>query len=398
VEVYPRARLAILSTGDELVDLAAGAARDERRGQIVDCNRPMLRALAAEAGAEPVDLGICGDEPGALRERLAAALRSADVVVTSGGVSRGSKDHMKALLAELGQVHFGEMCMKPGKPTTFATVPLAADGPGAAEGPGRPRLVFALPGNPVSCFVTFKLLVAPAIQRLQGWPAGAPLYPRVDAELAQDVEMDPQRPEYHRAVARWDGGRVLAESTGFQRSSRVASVCGANCLLEIPSQKGSLARGTVVKALLLPGAGGGCLAAGPPPGALGRPLAERAAGARRAARRPARGRAWRRRAPRGRAGRPAGRRRPGRQPGRARGGRRGREPAGCPRGEWSDDSDASRPPRRLILVLGGGGLGGRAAAAAQAVRGALHRDAPGVADALLREGLRQSPLAMLEDS
>mmetsp|Transcript_9987 Transcript_9987/g.26486 ORF Transcript_9987/g.26486 Transcript_9987/m.26486 type:complete len:680 (-) Transcript_9987:78-2117(-) len=243
VEVHARPHVALLSTGDELVDVGDSAARDERRGQVVDCNRPMLRALVKECGGEVVDLGIVKDEPDALRALMTKALASADVLVTSGGVSRGSKDHMKQLLSELGTVHFGEMCMKPGKPTTFATVPMAK---------GQRRLVFALPGNPVSCFVTFKLMVAPAILKLCGWPPGSPLYPRVDAELAQDVEMDPVRPEYHRALARWEGGRFIAQSTGFQRSSRVASVANANCFLEIPKRSGVLPRGTVVKALLLP--------------------------------------------------------------------------------------------------------------------------------------------------
>lgn len=267
VEVHRRPRVALLSTGDELVDVGDAGSRDERRGQVVDCNRPMLHALLKEAGAEPVDFGIVRDEPGRLRDVLQSALASADVVVTSGGVSRGSKDHVKPLLVELGHVHFGEMCMKPGKPTTFATIPLPAVGEAgnsavSASTPFAPRqrLVFALPGNPASCFVTFKLLVVPALEQLRGRPVGTPVYPRVDAELMQAVEMDPVRPEYHRAVARWQDGRIVAESTGFQRSSRVASCATANCLLELPARPGLMPKGTVVKALLLSGgsSGSGC--------------------------------------------------------------------------------------------------------------------------------------------
>eukprot|EP00913_Durusdinium_trenchii_P007017 g6601.t1 len=157
------------------------------------------------------------------------------------------QDYIKEVLGDLGELHFGEMCMKPGKPSTFATVKTGPD-------PAQKKLFFGLPGNPVSCFVTFNLLVAPAIQRLRGSP-GSPVYPRVDVELASPVQMDPVRPEYHRARARWQSGRIVAESTGFQRSSRIASIAEArtNCLLEIPKAHGTLTKGTVVKALLLTG-------------------------------------------------------------------------------------------------------------------------------------------------
>lgn len=247
VKVFRKPKVAVLSTGDEVLDVSAGSGPDSSRGQIIDSNRPMLKALVLEAGGEPLDCGIVQDNLDDLRQRLRDACAAADVVVTSGGVSRGSKDYQKQVLAELGQLHFGEMCMKPGKPSTFATVQMDRDGQ------TRRVLVFGLPGNPVSCFVTFKLLVHPALARLQGHPAEEPLFPRVEAELAQDVEMDPVRPEYHRARARWLNGRIVADSTGFQRSSRIASVAEANCFLEIPSRSGALRKGTVVKALLLPG-------------------------------------------------------------------------------------------------------------------------------------------------
>jgi len=111
-------------------------------------------------------------------------------------------------------------------------------------------LVFGLPGNPVSCFATFRLIVVPALERMRGRLHGTPVYPRVDVEITRPIEMDPIRPEYHRAVARWEGGHILATSTGFQRSSRVTSVNAANCFLEIPKDKGVLPEGSIVKALL----------------------------------------------------------------------------------------------------------------------------------------------------
>lgn len=151
--------------------------------------------------------------------------------------------------------------MKPGKPTTFATVP--SPSPTAHSGE-RHRLAFALPGNPVSCFVTFKLLVVPALEQMLGRPSGAATYARVDAEIAGPIEMDPVRPEYHRALARWSDGKIVAESTGFQRSSRIASVAGTNCFLEIPKRAGVLPKGTIVKALMLP-SGGACSGLWPDP-------------------------------------------------------------------------------------------------------------------------------------
>lgn len=243
VSVFCLPRVALLSTGDELVEL--GQVPDESRGQIVDSNRPLLCAMVKELGAMVTDLGVVKDEVECVRATIADAFKFADVVITSGGVSRGNKDYIKEVLEELGELHFGEMCMKPGKPSTFATVKSAEN---------QPRLFFGLPGNPVSCFVTFKLLAAPAILKLAGMGSlRSPVYPRVDAVLCQPVQMDPVRPEYHRARARWDSGRIVAESTGFQRSSRIASIAETNCLLEIPKASGTLAKGTVVKALLLGG-------------------------------------------------------------------------------------------------------------------------------------------------
>ena len=105
----------------------------------------MLLALLRQFGAEPVDLGRVPDDPEALRRRVTEALEVCDVLVSSGGVSMGTADHMKALLESIGTVHFGRLNMKPGKPATFCTVPGTTG--------DSPKLVFALPGNPVSCLV-----------------------------------------------------------------------------------------------------------------------------------------------------------------------------------------------------------------------------------------------------
>jgi gephyrin len=239
VSIYPRPQVAILSTGDELVD----PDQTPDPGQIRDSNRSTLAAAVNAAGGVPVDLGIGRDEQGQLTERVQQGLAVADVLLTTGGVSMGDLDLIKPLLERHGQVHFGRIRMKPGKPVTFATVEVA----------GRRKLVFGLPGNPVSSLVTFYLLAVPAMHALAGWPD--PHLPRVQAVLSQSLPLDPYRPEYHRATLKWDTtlhggvGGYRAESTGSQSSSRLLSMRTANSLLELPQAEGALPAGSVVSAL-----------------------------------------------------------------------------------------------------------------------------------------------------
>jgi len=241
VSVYPAPRVAILSTGDELVDAGATPGRS----QIYDSNRPTLAAAVATVGGVVVDQGIVGDTPDALAAAVQRGLAEADVLLTSGGVSMGNLDLLKPLLDRIGVVHFGRLRMKPGKPCTFATVPHA----------DRQRLVFALPGNPVSSLVTFYLLGAPALRRLAGWDN--PELTRIQVMIDQPLALDPARPEYHRASVRWETapnegrGGFVAASTGNQASSRLLSMRSANALLELPQGEGVLPAGSIVSALLI---------------------------------------------------------------------------------------------------------------------------------------------------
>lgn len=240
--VYPRPRVGVLSTGDEL--LAAGDPL--RPGAIRDSNGPTLRAAVALAGGIPVDLGIAPDDEEPLRAVVAEGLRTCDILLTTGGVSMGELDLLKKLAEEGGTVHFGRLRMKPGKPCTFATF---------AGNDGRSRLLFALPGNPVSSLVTFYLLALPAIRRLAGWRT--PTLPHVQAVTGVDLRLDPYRPEYHRAHLEWDrtlhngAGGWRASSTGNQASSRLLSMRGANALLLLPQAEGLLPAGSVVDAYLI---------------------------------------------------------------------------------------------------------------------------------------------------
>lgn len=243
--VYRRPVVGVLSTGDELVshDQRPGALR---LGEVRDTNRPALVAAAREWGFEALDLGVAGDEPGALEAALRDGLRRADVLVTTGGVSMGELDLLKPTVERSlgGTIHFGRVAMKPGKPTTFATVPVKDH-----DGHRVSKAVFSLPGNPASALVTFHLFVLPSLHQQSGVsPAGLP---RVPVVLAEDLPTD-SRPEYHRAVVTVGRDGVLrATSTGGQRSSRVGSLRSANALLCMPGGKGKLDKGSKVEALLM---------------------------------------------------------------------------------------------------------------------------------------------------
>jgi molybdopterin molybdotransferase len=230
IRVYRRPRVAILATGDEVVE--PGAERPA--GAVRDSNRYALMAAAREAGCETISLGIARDRRDTQRAAILRGLELADVLITSGGVSMGTRDLIKPILAELGTVHFGRVAFKPGKPTTFATI--------------NGRLVFGVPGFPVSSLVSFEIFVRPALRALQG--DARPTRPRVRVSIAAPIRPAPDRPEYQRAVVRWSDGRLLASSTGGQGSSRLLSLHGANALLLVPPGEEIYPAGAELEALL----------------------------------------------------------------------------------------------------------------------------------------------------
>ncbi|KAM0342643.1 hypothetical protein ACHAPU_009373 [Fusarium lateritium] len=243
-KVYRRPVVAILSTGDEIVEY--NRPGDLKLGEVRDTNRITLMSAAREWGYEVIDLGIASDKPGTLEENLRDGLRRADLLITTGGVSMGELDLLKPTIERSlgGTIHFGRVAMKPGKPTTFATVPVKDN-----SGQRVTKAIFSLPGNPASALVTFHLFVLPSLHKLSGDSTIG--LPRVPAIVSHDFPLDP-RPEYHRAVvAVGQDGLLSATSTGGQRSSKVGSLRSANALVILPSGKGKLEKGSKVEVLLL---------------------------------------------------------------------------------------------------------------------------------------------------
>lgn len=160
VQVYRKPVVGVLSTGDEIVQ--HDRSGELKLGEVRDTNRPTLLTSIRSQGFEAVDLGIASDAPGALETALRDALRRVDVLVTSGGVSMGELDLLKPTIERQmgGTIHFGRVSMKPGKPTTFATVPFKNN-----TGKDTSQMIFSLPGNPASAVVTFHLFVLPALHR-----------------------------------------------------------------------------------------------------------------------------------------------------------------------------------------------------------------------------------------
>ncbi|KAM6595922.1 hypothetical protein CsatA_006446 [Cannabis sativa] len=248
VKVYRPPTVAVLSTGDELVDPSTKCLS---RGQIRDSNRAMILTAAKEQQCKLLDLNIVKDDEGELERVVDGAVSAGiDILLTSGGVSMGDKDFVKPLLKKRGTVYFSKVNMKPGKPLTFAEI-IAKP---AADRPEKKILAFGLPGNPVSSLVCFHLFVVPAIRRLSGW--ANPHLLRVQARLCQHLSTDPVRPEFHRAIVRWEvddgAGKAgfVAESTGHQTSSRLLSMKSANALLDLPATGSVMPAGSSVSAII----------------------------------------------------------------------------------------------------------------------------------------------------
>jgi molybdenum cofactor synthesis domain-containing protein len=242
VRVHRRPRVAILATGDEL----APAGRSLDGAHIPDSSSPGIAAQVTAAGGVPVPLGIATDDRTVIRERLEAGIALADIVVVCGGVSVGAHDEVRPALDEVGRVDLWRVAVQPGKPLTFGR----ASGPG-----GREVLLFGLPGNPVSSFVTFELFVRPVVRRLSGnsHTGGRAI---IRARLAQAVSTDRLRRAFLRVVVDRDGQDVpVARLAGGQGSHMLSGLVAANGLAIVPEGVGQMEAGETVDVIMLDDAG-----------------------------------------------------------------------------------------------------------------------------------------------
>lgn len=231
VATYGRPRVGVLSTGDELRE---GPAPLEP-GEIRDSNRPMLLALVADAGCEPVDLGTVRDDEAALTARFERALGQCDALVTSGGVSVGDYDVVKAVLDRLGVLQWWQVAIKPAKPLAFGTL--------------RGTPVFGLPGNPVSSHVSFELFARPALRTMMGDPA--PDRRRVRAVVDEPMPRGRDgKVHFDRVRVTYLDGRYHAVRSGAQASNALAAMAAANGLAVLPDGDG-VERGAEIEVLLI---------------------------------------------------------------------------------------------------------------------------------------------------
>jgi molybdopterin molybdotransferase len=228
VHVYRKLRIAIFSTGDELVQPGSSLSAD----QIYDSNRYTLIGLLNELGAVVLDMGSIRDDKDAVRSALKKASSQADVIITSGGVSVGDADYIKELLDELGEVVFWKLAMKPGRPLAYGKV-------------GHCHF-FGLPGNPVAVMVTFLQFVRNALWELMGQHP-QPAF-NFQATCTTPIKKAAGRTEFQRGILSQDGeGNWLVQTTGEQGSGVLSSMSKANCFIVLAMEQGNVDKGSVVQ-------------------------------------------------------------------------------------------------------------------------------------------------------
>ena len=233
--VYRRARVAFFSTGDELRPVG----EQLQVGQIYDSNRYTLYGLLTRLGVEIRDLGVVPDTRDSVRQALADAAANADAIVTTGGVSVGDADYVKEAVEAIGNIHFWQVAMRPGRPFVFGKLGNAA--------------FFGLPGNPVAVMVTFYQFVQPALRRMMGESSPAlPLMFR--ARCLSPLKTRVGRTEFIRGIlGRDDDGELTVRSTGSQGSGILSSMSAGDCFIVLPPELGDTERGAIVEVQLFAG-------------------------------------------------------------------------------------------------------------------------------------------------
>ena len=231
LEVYQRTKVAILSSGNELCDIHEPLAP----GKIFDSNRYSLRACIERLGMEVMDCGIVRDNPDDLRKAFIAAAQTADVIISSGGVSVGEADFTKQMMEELGEVGFWKIAMRPGRPMAFGNLKPISSKP-------TPTVFFGLPGNPVAVMVTFYQFVRNALLQLNGakW-VETPLIP---VRSAAGIRKKSGRTEFQRGILFQDAqGQWAVKTTGSQGAGILRSMSEANCFIVLHHDQGNIAPG-----------------------------------------------------------------------------------------------------------------------------------------------------------
>ncbi|KAI9500022.1 MoeA, N-terminal and linker domain-containing protein [Coemansia spiralis] len=282
--MYVLPKIAVMSTGDEVIDVLGEDASKAGSGPLLDAlsygairdsNRPALIAALSALGCPVNDLGVVKDDPDLISESISKALETCEGVITTGGVSMGEKDWLKPVVDQRlgGQILFGRVAMKPSKPTTFATIPQTKNST-ENNGQQKQKFVFALPGNPVSALVAFHMFVAPAIRLLSGHALNiakgvvsgwdnteemlSVLRPSVKAAFeGPEITLDRVRPEYVRGMLAWSQkynkwtAKLMDQK---QQSSRMASMQSANILISLPcgsDAKRTVRHGELVTAIVI---------------------------------------------------------------------------------------------------------------------------------------------------
>jgi molybdopterin molybdotransferase len=231
VMVKRRLRVAFFSTGDELASIGSPLLE----GQVYDSNRYTLYGMLQRLGVEILDMGVVRDDPVKLEEALRTAAKNADVIITSGGVSVGEADFIKAMMAKLGEVLFWTIAMRPGRPMAF----------GRIDADGHSAYLFGLPGNPVAVMVTFYQFVREALLYLGGRTGNTAL-PLLRVPCAAGMRKVPGRTEYQRAILFNEGGEWRVRLTGQQGSGVLRSMAEANCFVVLEHDRANITAGELV--------------------------------------------------------------------------------------------------------------------------------------------------------
>ena len=232
VSVRRRVRVALFSTGDELCSIGTPLFP----GAVYDSNRYTLWGMLTRLGCEVIDMGVIKDEPAALEAAFHEAATCADAIITSGGVSVGEADFIKQLMAQLGEVAFWKISMKPGRPMAFGKI-------GAGK---ESAWLFGLPGNPVAVMVTFYQFVLPALLKLMG-VAPVPEFPTFPARCMTPMKKGKGRTEFQRGILFQENGEWCVRPTGHQGSGMLSSMAKADCFIVLEAGREKVAAGDLVQ-------------------------------------------------------------------------------------------------------------------------------------------------------